>query len=149
MTITKISAWIMLVSCGLWPGGILIFAVERTNLWRRMPIDQYAIDFRRSLFRDPMMPILGVIAGAAATIFAVQHSGAVGALACTGLGFIVRVGVASITIAEPINSKFRRLPEGQVPQRAEHYRTLWRHFHSVRNLAALAALACLAAAAVV
>jgi uncharacterized membrane protein SpoIIM required for sporulation len=69
MTITQISAWIMLVSCGLWAGGILIFAVERTNLWRRMTIDQYAVDFRRSLFRvDPMMPILGVIAGAAATI---------------------------------------------------------------------------------
>jgi hypothetical protein len=32
MAITQISAWIMLVSCGLWAGGILIFAVERTNL---------------------------------------------------------------------------------------------------------------------
>ena len=113
MTISQISAWIMLVSCGLWAGGILIFAVERTNLWRRMPIDQYAIDFRRSLFRvDPMMPILGVIAGAAATIFALQRSGAARGLAWAGLGFIVVVVVASITIAEPINSKFRRLPEG-------------------------------------
>jgi hypothetical protein len=150
MTITQISAWIMLVSCGLWAGGILIFAVERTNLWRRMPIDQYAVDFRRSLFRvDPMMPILGVIAGAAATIFALQRSGAARGLAWAGLGFIVLVVVASVTIAEPINSKFRRLPEGQVPQRAEHYRTLWRHFHAVRNFVALAALACLAAAAVV
>ena len=150
MTITKFSAGIMLVSCGLWAGGILIFAVERTNLWRRMPIDQYAVDFRRSLFRvDPMMPILGVIAGAAAMIFALQRSGAATGLAWAGLVFIALVVVASITIAEPINSKFRRLPEGQVPQRAEHYRTLWRHFHSVRNLAALAALACLAAAAVV
>jgi ferric-dicitrate binding protein FerR (iron transport regulator) len=61
----------------------------------------------------------------------------------------VLVVVASITIAEPINSKFRRLPEGQAPQRAEHHRSLWRRFHAVRNLAALAALACLAAAAVV
>ena len=140
MTITQISAWIMLVSCGLWAGGILIFAVERTNLWRRMPIDQYAVDFRRSLFRvDPMMPILGVIAGAAATIFALQRSGAARGLAWAGLGFIVLVVVASITIAEPINSKFRR---------AEHFRILWRRFHAVRNLAALAALACLAAAAV-
>src|SRR5215475_3189377 len=51
MTITQISAWIMLVSCGLWAGGILIFAVERTNLWRRMPIDQYVVDFRWSLSR--------------------------------------------------------------------------------------------------
>jgi Dihydroprymidine dehydrogenase domain II, 4Fe-4S cluster len=35
----------MLVSCALWAGGIFIFAVERTHLWRRMPIDQYAVDF--------------------------------------------------------------------------------------------------------
>jgi hypothetical protein len=96
-----------------------------------------------------MMPILGVIAGAAATIFALQRSGAAGGLAWSGLGFIVLVVVASGTIAEPINSKFRRLPEGQAPQRADHYRTLWRRFHALRNLAALAALACLAAAAVV
>jgi len=98
-----------------------------------MPIGQYAVDFRRSLFRvDPTMPILGVIAGSAATIFALEL-----------------VVVVSITIAEPINSKFRRLPEGRAPQRAEHYRTLWWRFHALRNLAALAALACLAAAAVV
>ena len=105
MTIAQISAWIMLVFCGLWAGGILIFAVERTNLWRRMSIDQYAVDFRRSLFRvDPMMPILGVIAGAAATIFALQRSGAAKGLAWAGLGFIVLVVVASITIAEPTST---------------------------------------------
>jgi hypothetical protein len=89
MTIAQISAWIMLVSCGLWAGGILIFAVERTNLWRRMPIDQYAVDFRRSLFRvDPMMPILGVIAGVAATIFALKHSGAPGTSRGPGLDLL-------------------------------------------------------------
>jgi hypothetical protein len=54
MTITQISAWIMLVSCGLWAGGILIFAVERTNLWRRMPIDQYAVE--GSLRPIPLIP---------------------------------------------------------------------------------------------
>jgi len=112
MTIGQISAWIMLVSCGLWAGGILIFAVERTNLWRRMPIDQYAVDFRRSLFRvDPMMPILGVIAGAAATIFALQRSGAARDLAWAGLGFIVLVVVASITKSRGPGSA--RMPRGR------------------------------------
>ena len=86
MTRTQISAWIMLVFCGLWSGGILIFAVERTNLWRRMPLEQYAVDFRRSLFRaDPMMPILGVTAGAAATFFALNRSGAATLLRRPGL----------------------------------------------------------------
>src|SRR5215472_17352123 len=124
MTRTQISAWIMLVFCGLWSGGILIFAVERTNLWRRMPLEQYAVDFRRSLLRaDPMMPILGGIGIAAATFFALNRSGAATALAWAGLGFIVLVVVASITIGEPINSKFLRLPEGQILEQAEHYRT--------------------------
>ena len=74
--------------------------------------------------------------------------GAATVLAWAGVGFIVLVVVASIAIGEPVNSKFRRLPEGQMPERAEHYRTLWRRYHAARNLAALAALACLAAAAV-
>jgi hypothetical protein len=150
VTIPQVAAWIMLVFCGLWAGGILIFAVERTNLWGRMPIDQYAVDFRRSLFRvDPMMPILGVIAGIAAAVFAVKCIGAArSTLAWTGVGLIVLIVVASITIAEPINSKFRGVPEGQPPDRAEHYRIVWRRFHTWRTLAALAAFACLTAAAV-
>ena len=110
MTIIQISAWIMLVSCGLWAGGILIFAVERTNMWGRMPIDQYAVDFRRSLFRvDPMMPILGVIAGVAATIFALKHSGAQG----------LRVGRAWIYCARGGGVHYhRRADQLQVPSAA-------------------------------
>jgi hypothetical protein len=88
-----------------------------------------------------MMPILGVIAGADATIFALQVDGAARGVAWARLVFIVLVVVASIAIAEPISAKFRRLPEGEASQRAEHYRTLWRRFHALRNLAALAALA--------
>ena len=95
-----------------------------------------------------MMPILGVIAGAGATFFALNRSGAAMAFAWAGLGFIVLVIVASIVIAEPINLKFRRVPEGQIPERADHYRTLWRRFHAARNLASLLALGCIAAATV-
>ncbi|MDQ2789313.1 MAG: hypothetical protein DLM60_02840 [Pseudonocardiales bacterium] len=56
--------------------------------------------------------------------------------------------LSSVVIAEPINSKFRRLREGQVPAAAEHYRTHWRRFHAIRNIAGIAGFACLAAAAV-
>lgn len=149
MTLLKISAWLMLFFGGLWAGGILIFAVERTNLWRRMPIEQYSVDFRRSVFRaDPMMPILSVVTGIASAAFAILRDGGVaGILAWTGVGLVLLVIIASITIAEPINSKFRRLPEGQIPEGAEHYRDLWRRFHTGRTIAALAALGCLAAAA--
>lgn len=147
MSWLQLSAWLMLVFTGLWTGGILIVAVERTNLWRRMPLEQYAVDFRRSLLRvDPLMPILGLIAGAAGVVFALRAAGAARQFAWTGVGFIVIVIVASVTYAEPINSKFRRLPEGQVPENAEYYRRIWRRFHLARTIAAIAALGCIAAA---
>ena len=149
MTTVQVSAWTMLVFCGLWTGGILIFAVERTNLWHRMPVDQYAVDFRRSLFRvDPLMPILGVITTVAAAVFASHRRDIARTLGWTGVILVALVIVGSITIAEPINSKFRRQPEGQAPERAEHYRVVWRRFHAWRTVVALGALGCLAAAAV-
>lgn len=38
MTLTQAGAWLMTTSGGLFAGGILVFAVERTSLWRRMPV---------------------------------------------------------------------------------------------------------------
>lgn len=149
MNYLQISAWLMLVFSGLWAGVILVFAVERTNLWARMPIEQFAVDFRRSLYRvDPMQPILAVIAGVAAIYFALNSVGTSSLLAWSGLGLIVLVVVGSIAIAEPMNSKFRRLPEGQIPADAERHRVDWRRFHAARNLVSLAAFCLLAAAAV-
>jgi hypothetical protein len=56
------------------------------------------------------------------------------------MGLVVLVTIASVAIGEPINSKFRRLLKGQVPERAEHYRDLGRKFHVARTFAALASL---------
>lgn len=147
MTIMHASAWLMALFAGLFGGGILIVAVERLNLWRRMPVDQYVVDFRRSLYRlDPLMPILGALAGVSAVIFALNSSGRAAALAWVGTGLIGVIMVASILIAEPINSKFRRLSEGEAPDGVDQLRVTWRRFHLARTAVALAALACLAAA---
>jgi hypothetical protein len=149
MLITHVSAWLMLAFGGLFGGGHLIFAVERTDLWRRMPVAQYAVDFRRSLYRvDPMMPILGVITVIGAVLFALNNGGRAGVLAWIAIALIGLVIISSLIIAEPINSKFRRRPEGQPPDGAEQLRVTWRRFHLARTVMALAALGCLAAAAV-
>ena len=66
MTTTQLAAWVMLAFGGLYSGAILIYAVDRVHVWRRMPVDQYVVDFRRSLYRaDPLIPIGDVIAGPA------------------------------------------------------------------------------------
>jgi Domain of unknown function (DUF1772) len=147
MTITHVSGWLMVAFSGLFSGGILVVAVERLDLWRRMPVDQYVIDFRRSLYRlDPLMSITGTLSALGAVVFAMQTDGRAAALAWIGAALIALVIVASIVIAEPINSKFRILSEGQAPEGAERLRISWRRFHWARTVVALASLACLAAA---
>jgi Domain of unknown function (DUF1772) len=147
MTINYLSAWLMLAFGGLFSGGILIFAVERTNLWRRMPVEQYAVDFRRSLYRvDPLLPILGAVSAVGAVLFALNNGGRAAVLAWIGISLIAAVMIGSVVIAEPINSKFRRLSEGRAPEGAEQLRVTWRRFHLARTAVALAAFACLAAA---
>ena len=147
MTTTQLAAWVMLAFGGLYTGAILIYAVDRVHLWRRMPVDQYVVDFRRSLFRaDPLIPIMGILTEVGAAVFASKSGDRAALLAWIGFALIALIIVASITLAEPINSKFRRLPEGQAPDRVEQLRLTWCRFHWARTVVALAALACLAAA---
>lgn len=149
MTWMQVDILLTLFFAALWSGGIFIFAVERTNLWARMPIDQFAVDFRRSLLRvDPMMPILGLLTAAGGIIFALNEGGGKRLLAWAGVGFVLVVIIGSVAIAEPMNSKFRRLPEGTLPPDAERLRAVWRRFHAARNVASLISLVCLIAAAV-
>ncbi len=139
----------MQVAGGLFAGGIMVVAFERVPQWQRMPVEQYAVDFRRTLHRlDPLLPILGGLSavGAAAHVRAAGGRSAV--LAATGIGVVVAIIGGSVVIAEPINSKFRRLPEGGVPTDAHRMRLRWRRFHQVRTIAALLALGSFAAAAV-
>ena len=150
MIVDHMSAWLMIVFGGLFVGGIFFVGVERTNLWRRMPIEQYAIDFRRSLYRlDPLMPILGAVSALAAAVFALTSGGPASALAWIGVALITVIMIASIAVAEPMNSKFRRLPEGEAPEGAEELRIKWRRFHWMRAVIALVSLGCLAAAATI
>lgn len=147
MTITHLASWLMVAFGGLFAGGILFVAVERVNLWRRMPVDQYAIDFRRSLYRlDPLIPILGIVSALGAVVFALNSDGHAAVLAWIGVGLIGVIMIASIALAEPMNSKFRRLPEGQAPEGVEQLRITWRRFHWARTIVALAAFGCCAAA---
>ena len=149
MTTTQLAAWVMLAFGGLYSGAILIYAVDRVHLWRRMPVDQYVVDFRRSLYRaDPLIPIMGILSALGTAVFALHGAGRAAVLSWIGFALIALIMVASITLAEPMNSKFRRLPEGQAPDRVEQLRATWRRFHWARTVVALGALACLVAASV-
>jgi len=149
MSNLQLSAWLMLIFCGLWTGGINVIAVDRLSVWKRMSVEEYAVDFRRHLLRvDPMMPILAVLTLIPAVYFATHAGPSASKAAWVGAGLVLLVIIASVSFAEPVNSKFRRLPEGTVPEGAERYRVFWRRFHTCRNVVAIVALVSLAAAAV-
>ncbi len=147
MTLAQIGSWLMLAAGGLFAGGILVVAVERTSLWRRMPAQQYAVDFRRSLARvDPMLPILGAASGVGALLFAMNSSGRAAALTWVAVGLFGVIIVSSLIVAEPINARFRRRPEGDPPDGVERLRVTWRRFHYGRTLLGIAAFGCVVGA---
>jgi hypothetical protein len=138
---------VTLLAGGVFTGAISLYAWERVWLWRRMTLDQFVVDFRRSVKRaDPAMPILLAISAAGAIGLATQSEGASQALLVAAIACQVVIMVGSLALAEPINTRFRRLPEGVAPPRAEALRTRWRQLHLARTALALAAFACVAIA---
>ena len=138
----------MLGAGGLFTGGVVWYAWERVWIWRRLSLVEYAVDFRRSVRKaDPALPILLVVTGAAAGAFAWLTGGTARSLALAGIGLLALILVSSIVLAEPINSQFRRRPEGVVPPDAERLRRVWRRFHLARTALAVSAFALLVTAA--
>jgi hypothetical protein len=137
----------MLGAGGLFAGGALWYAWERVWIWRRLSLADYAVDFRRSLRKaDPAMPILVVICGLAAGAFASLTTNTARTLAIAGIGLLATILVSSIVLAEPVNSQFRRRPEGVVPPDAARLRNFWRRFHLVRTALGIAAFVLFVAA---
>src|SRR5919109_456567 len=94
----------MLITGGLFAGGLVWYAWERVWIWRRLDLGAFAVDFRRSVRKaDPAMPILLAICGAAAGMFASIAGGQARTLALAGTGLLAVILAGSIVVAEPIN----------------------------------------------
>jgi hypothetical protein len=144
----RASTIVMLAAGGLFTGGVVWYAWERVWIWRRLALPDYAVDFRRSVRKaDPALPILLVVCGSAAGAFAALTDGAARSLAFAGMGLLAVILLSSVILAEPINSQFRRRPEGVVPPDAERLRRVWRRFHLVRTGLAVIAFGLLLTAA--
>jgi hypothetical protein len=140
----------MLFFGGLFAGCALIFAVERVWSWKAMGIGDFAADFSRAMPRfDPFIPLLGVASLAGAIAFAASADGAASTLAAVAATGVVVVMIGSVALMEPINSQFRRSPEGAIPDQAERLRARWRRLHVVRATLIVCSFAAMVAAAVV
>ena len=142
--IERVATLVMLVPAAIWAGIVVFYAIERVNLWARMPIEQFTVDFRRSVHRaDPLQPILAVVSLVGSVTFAVNSGGTAAVFAWVGAALILGVVVMSIALPERINSQFRRRAEGDTPPRAEALRTNWRVLHWIRTGPTVAALVAL------
>lgn len=138
----RLSTIAMLGAGGLFTGGVVWYAWERVWIWRRLTLPAFAVDFRRSVRKaDPALPILLVICASGAGAFAWLAGDTGRMLSLAGVALLAVILVSSIILAEPINSQFRRLPEGTVPPDAESLRQRWRRFHLIRAALAVAAFA--------
>jgi hypothetical protein len=150
MSTLKVAIFVTMFAGGIWLGVIVAIAVERTSVWKRMPLDQYVVDFRRSVRRvDPMQPILSVVTALGALLLALNATGLSRGLAWAGFGLVVVVIVSSVLIGEPINTKFRRREEGDAPVGAALLRDRWIRFHWIRTYVAIASFLALVSATAV
>ncbi len=131
----------LLVLSGIWTGGIATIAWERIPIWRRMTPLERAVDFRRTLYRmDPTMPILAVAIVVLGIASALQHDGAARTLTWAAIGCVLLIVIGTTAILEPMNSKFRRLPEGTPPDNADAILATWGKLHIARTAVAVVSL---------
>lgn len=132
----------LLFTSGVWTGAMTTIAWERLPVWRHLDPVARSVDFRRTLRRmDPAMPIIAIVIVVLGVAYALGHDGSARALTWTAVGGIVLIVAGSITFLEPINSKFRRLPEGTPPPDAASLHARWSRLHLLRTAVALTSLA--------
>lgn len=142
-------AILMLVSGGLFTGGVSVFAWERVPLWRSMPLPQFRIDFASAIHKaDRVQPALLLVAIVTAVGFGVTATGAARSLALIGAsGFIVTL-IASGAVLVPLQRRIIASSQQQ-PVAVETMRRRWFGGHLGRSVVAVASFILVAAAAAV
>lgn len=136
---TDLWAVAMLVSGGLFAGGVTLIAWERPPAWREADIPEFRAMFAYTLRRvdrvQPALAVLGLISTVGYSLSAAGHARVLAATAAIGF---LSVLVGSGAWLVPIQ---RRLMTGQSDRSADvlRFRATWIRGHLIRTLIALAA----------
>jgi Anthrone oxygenase len=146
---TDLWAISMLISGGLFAGGVVSIALERLPAWRATDLSDFRVAFAHTLRRvDRLQPALLIVCLASTLGFALSADGAAQLLALLAAAGFLAVLVGSGALLVPVQ---RRLvsPEAELPPpEAERLRKRWLRGHLIRTAVALVALALAVVAAV-
>jgi hypothetical protein len=139
----------MLVSGGLFAGGVISIAWERIPAWRRSDLVEFLTGFAHTLRRvDRLQPALLAVTLASTVGFAIEASGAPRTLAMLAAAGFLLILVGSLSWLVPIQRRLKASASGQPSVTVERLRTKWLRGHVIRSVAALALFVLAATAAV-
>ena len=146
---TDMWAIAMLISGGLFAGGVVSIAWERVPTWRATALSDFKVAFAHTLRRvDRLQPALLVVCLGSTIGFALSADAAARRPALVAAVGFLAILVGSGAFLVPVQ---RRLvsPEAELPSaEAERLKRLWLRGHVIRTVVALAALVLVVAAAV-
>jgi Domain of unknown function (DUF1772) len=138
--VTDFSAITMLISGGLFVGGVVSIAWERLPVWRATEVSDFRVGFAHTLRRvDRIQPALIAVCLISTIGFALGSGGVkqVAALVAAG-GFLV-VLIGSGVFLVPVQRRLVSSEPELSPPETERLRRLWLRGHLVRTVVALAA----------
>lgn len=110
----NVRAFLMLVSGGLFAGGVTALAWDRIPAWRSMPLTEFGTDFAGVVHRaDRVQPGLLVVAIVASFAFGLTELGAARILALIGASGFLATLFGSVAVLVPLQ---RRMISSSSPQ---------------------------------
>lgn len=143
----KVWAILMLVSGGLFSGGVTIIAWERIPAWRSMALSQFRTDFAGTVHRaDRVQPGLLVVATAASLAFGLTDTGAARILALIGVSGLLATLIGSVAVLVPLQRRMISSSSLE-PDALERMRHRWFTGHLGRTVVGVTSFVLVASAA--
>ncbi|HKE52991.1 MAG TPA: anthrone oxygenase family protein [Actinomycetes bacterium] len=145
----RVWAITMLISGGLFAGGVVWIAWERVPAWLAADFPEFLSTFAHTLRRvDRLQPALLVIFTVSTVGFAPGDGGSsrTPALVAAGAALVIMTG--SVAWLVPLQRRMVACDAGQPPPDGAELRAQWVRGHSIRAIVSVLALALSAAAAV-
>lgn len=139
---------LMLVSGGLFSGGVAVFAWERVPAWRSMPLPRFRSNFAAAIAKaDRVQPALLVAAIGATVGFVLTATGPSQTLALIGAAGFALTLIGSVAVLVPLQRRI--IADSEQPHDLEAMRGRWCLGHLGRTVVGVTSFVLVALAAAV